>query len=168
MLISILPFGDVDSNDISVLVNGLSVFKAEITVLPHTQIPQKSYNINRNQCNASYFLKQTNLVNGTKVLGVTEIDLYVPELNFVFGLAEIGGKNAVISLHRLKWTDDKHVFNSRIIKEALHELGHTFGLFHCSNMLCVMHFSNSIADTDKKSDEFCVICKQKLPIKGER
>jgi len=97
------------------------------------------------------------------VLGVTEADLYVPGLNFVFGEAECPGNFAIISLHRLK-SSDRDLFLKRILKEAVHELGHTFGLPHCENHLCVMHFSNSIVETDIKDYGFCRNCLNKLKL----
>jgi len=102
-----------------------------------------------------------------KVLGVTAADLYVPHLNFVFGEAYCPGKVAVISINRLRpefynEPPDIRLLLSRMSKEAVHELGHTFGLNHCSNSKCVMYFSNSIVDTDAKGSVFCDRCLQNL------
>ncbi len=101
-----------------------------------------------------------------KVLGVADVDAYTPGLNFVFGEAEIDGSYAVIYLARLKLglyaPVERGVFFERALKEAVHELGHTFGLTHCSNPACVMRFSNSIADTDYKTSEYCSSCRAKL------
>ncbi len=98
-----------------------------------------------------------------RVLGVVDADIFVPELNFVFGEATCPGKAALISLWRLKPefygdTTDIELFSVRALKEAVHELGHTLGLRHCSRSTCVMHFSNSIFDTDKKQGFFCDQC----------
>ncbi len=97
------------------------------------------------------------------VIGVTEVDLYVPGLNFVFGEAECPGNFAIISLHRLK-NPNRGLYLKRVLIEAVHELGHTFGLPHCKNHLCVMHFSNSIVETDIKGTEFCKDCLKGLKI----
>jgi predicted Zn-dependent protease len=96
-----------------------------------------------------------------RALGVIDVDLFVPDLNFVFGLAE--GDRAVIALSRLRAgaleeAADPRLFRQRVAKEAVHELGHTYGLGHCPNRRCVMAFSNSLHDTDVKSREFCTIC----------
>jgi archaemetzincin len=93
---------------------------------------------------------------------VTCRDLYVEGLNFVFGLADSPGKAAVISLHRLHADADGALFRARAVKEAMHELGHTRGLRHCADSRCVMAFSKSLADTDRKGKEFCSRCAQKL------
>ncbi|HDD35370.1 MAG TPA: archemetzincin, partial [Candidatus Desulfofervidus auxilii] len=101
------------------------------------------------------------------ILGIVEVDLYTPGLNFIFGEAAILAGVAIIALARLHQSfygllENEELFKSRTLKEAVHELGHLFGLPHCSNPRCVMHFSNSILDTDKKSAFFCDNCKRKI------
>jgi archaemetzincin len=101
------------------------------------------------------------------VLGVTGVDLMVPGLNFVFGLADPGSGAAVISLARLYpefygQPRDPRRFKERAVKEAVHELGHLLGLGHCPDPACVMSFSNSLADTDRKGQGFCRACRERL------
>ena len=107
------------------------------------------------------------MVKGEKVLGIVDIDLYAPGLNFIFGQADMTSGVALISLCRLRQEfyglpSDDVLFLDRAAKEAIHELGHTFGLEHCKNARCVMHFSNSLADTDLKQAIFCSKCRPKL------
>jgi archaemetzincin len=101
------------------------------------------------------------------ILGVTGVDLTVPGLNFVFGLADPGSRTAVISLARLYpefygQPRDPRRFKARAVKEAIHELGHLWGLGHCPDPACVMSFSNSLADTDRKGPGFCQACRDLL------
>ncbi|MDK2914036.1 MAG: hypothetical protein PWQ79_951 [Thermococcaceae archaeon] len=101
------------------------------------------------------------------VLGVTSLDLYEEGLNFIFGLAHRGLGAAIISLYRLRpefygGLPNPELLGLRAVKEAMHELGHVFGLSHCPNVRCVMHFSNSILDTDLKSPYYCPECRRKL------
>jgi archaemetzincin len=102
-----------------------------------------------------------------RVVGVADVDLYVPRLNFVFGEADVLSRTAIVSLCRLKQeyyglAPDEALFLERATKEIVHELGHTFGLGHCPNNRCVMHFSNSLADTDLKRAHFCDKCRPKI------
>jgi archaemetzincin len=101
------------------------------------------------------------------ILGVTGVDLTVPGLNFVFGLADPPSRCTVISLARLYpefygQPRDPGRFKARAVTEAVHELGHLLGLGHCIDSACVMAFSNSLADTDRKGPGFCKPCREKL------
>jgi archaemetzincin len=102
-----------------------------------------------------------------RIVGIADVDLYVPRLNFVFGEADMVSGTAIISLCRLRpeyygLVPDEALFLERATKEIVHELGHTFGLGHCPNNKCVMHFSNSLADTDLKEAYFCNKCRPKI------
>jgi len=99
------------------------------------------------------------------ILGVTGVDLTVPGLNFVFGLADPPSRCAVISLARLYpefygQPRDPRRFKARAVTEAVHELGHVLGLGYCPDPACVMSFSNSLADTDRKGPGFCEPCRE--------
>ncbi len=101
------------------------------------------------------------------ILGVTGVDLTAAGLNFVFGLADPRSRVAVISLARLYpefygQPRDPSLFKARAVKEAVHELGHLLGLGHCPDPACVMAFSNSLADTDRKGPGFCRRCRELL------
>jgi archaemetzincin len=101
------------------------------------------------------------------ILGVTNVDLFVPGLNFVFGLADPQSRGAVISLARLYpefygQPRNPQLFKARVLKEAVHEIGHILGLDHCPDPVCIMFFSNSLADTDRKGPGFCARCQEML------
>jgi archaemetzincin len=122
----------------------------------------------RRQYNSTKILQSlSTMIKGqdlSRVLGVTSLDLYVPSLNFVFGEAQCPGNVAVISTCRLDpkfyGQTDRSLLFQRALKEAVHELGHTFGMGHCKDHICVMFFSNSIYDTDRKHEKFCHGCSE--------
>ncbi len=107
-----------------------------------------------------------------KVLGITDVDLFIPVLTFVFGEAQMDGTAAVVSTARLRLTYDDRtatppLVETRLVKECLHELGHTFGLVHCPDEACVMSRSNSVLDVDRKRPAFCRDCRVRLRYRME-
>lgn len=167
--IYIIPVGKVED----VLLKDLALtleqrFMADCKIGESIETPPDAYNPERKQYHSTIIinsLKNNDLSESLKILGVTELDLFVPELTFVFGQADLDGPAAIISLHRLRQEfygkgGDEALFRQRMLKEGVHELGHTWGLRHCKNSGCVMHFSNSIADTDQKLADFCKRCKK--------
>lgn len=100
-------------------------------------------------------------------VGITKVDLYEKGMNFVFGVASEKLRSAVVSIHRLRpefygRPSNDELLIERTVKEVMHELGHVFGLSHCPNVRCVMHFSNSVDDTDIKLPYYCPNCERKL------
>ena len=133
--------------------------------------PAYAFNAERNQYDSATILKEvlSQAPEGAeKVIGITDVDLYIPILTFVFGQAQLGGKGALVSCHRLRQEFyglqlQKELLKRRMVKEAFHELGHAFGLTHCSDAHCVMHFANSVREIDRKRDKFCPECRKLLP-----
>ena len=101
------------------------------------------------------------------LVGIADVDLYVPSLNFVFGEASPRTGVCVISIVRLRQEfyrlpSEEELLRERTVKEAVHEIGHLVGLAHCPDPKCVMHFSNSLPDTDEKSTDFCRLCRRNV------
>ncbi|MDF2953257.1 MAG: putative Zn-dependent protease [Thermodesulfobacterium sp.] len=132
----------------------------------------RAYNFKRNQYLADIILREAERFKKNpqeKWLLVVDVDLYASGLNFIFGQADPRSGIGIISLTRLKpefykQKPDEKLFLERILKEATHELGHLFYLPHCENPGCVMSFSNSILDTDKKDSYLCLTCKHILRV----
>ncbi len=162
MQLSILPVGEVEEDVLRDLSHKLEGGGFQVMFLPRLEVPVTAYNKRRRQYRAPGFLELARGQKGDSVLAITGVDLYDKPLNFVFGQAEMGGKAAVVSLHRLR-SPDRDLFLQRALKEVVHELGHTNGLEHCPDKGCVMHFSNTLEDTDLKGPGFCSNCGSRLP-----
>jgi archaemetzincin len=125
---------------------------------------QSVYHIHRNQWESTkllyWFHKKFNPSTEAKVLAISDLDAYSNRVNFVLGEAAIYLPRIKQEFYGLK--PNERLFYERMVKEAVHELGHTFGFSHCKNSLCVMHFSNSLHDTDIKERSFCTFCRNWL------
>ncbi len=170
--ILIVAISPVDRNLLDPLVEPLSsVFGTHVEV-SHAQTLEGSFafNVSRNQYGStqliSVLLDRFEDFQG-KILGVTSGDLFVPVLTYVFGEAQLDGKVAVVSSHRLNdefygLGPNRKLLALRLLKESIHELGHTFGLLHCNDYLCVMHSSTGVEEIDVKTERLCPECTAKL------
>jgi archaemetzincin len=132
--------------------------------------PEDSYNPTRKQYHSTKILKEMLdqiPPDVLKMIGITSSDLFIPILTFVFGEAQLDGKVGIVSSARLQQEfyglpPNQALLQRRLIKEIKHELGHTFGIVHCSLRECVMSVANNIADVDSKGISFCEGCRELL------
>jgi archaemetzincin len=167
--ITLRPLGSVADGTMEKLKDRVgSTFHCPVEIEAGFGDLAQAYDPERKQYHSSKLLTSLKkLERDERVVGVADVDLYVPRLNFVFGEADVVSGTAIVSLCRLRQeyyglAPDDALFLKRATKEIVHELGHTCGLGHCSNNKCVMHFSNSLADTDLKEAHFCSMCRPKI------
>jgi archaemetzincin len=125
-----------------------------------------AYDLTRDQYHSTAILEKlasTSPSQSIKVVAITHVDLFIPILTHVYGEAQLAGKACIVSTFRLQEglfiTAMEKEFENRVVKEVLHELGHTFNLRHCDDKSCIMHYCRSIKDVDRKTDQFCRYCK---------
>lgn len=134
--------------------------------LPALTFPEGSFDANRGQYKSTEIMKMVarcTPADAHRILGVTEGDLAIPTLTFVFGQAQLNGQVAVVSLARLRQEfyglpADETLLRERLVKEVLHELGHTFGLTHCAEAKCVMSLATHAGSVDDKEERYCARC----------
>jgi archaemetzincin len=171
MKVGILQVGQVASEVLASLEAGIPKIFPDTSasiiqeVLP---VPQNAFDKKRGQYNSNVILREINSYAAKRkdfhrVLGVVDTDIFESGLNYVFGEATVSGGAALVSIWRLKpefykEKPDSALYMSRALKESIHELGHTLGVKHCPRSMCLMHFSSSIFDTDKKQNLLCDEC----------
>jgi archaemetzincin len=124
----------------------------------------------RRQYNGDKLLREVNSMNfpeSSKVIGLFNVDLYIPILTYIFGQAQLGGRTGIASLYRLSNERygilyDDTILLERFKKEVIHELGHLYGLIHCHTPTCVMRSSTYVEDIDQKEAQLCVKCRTEL------
>src|SRR3569832_276634 len=167
--LQILPLGTADPDLLDWLCYELEKgFRAETEVVPPMD-PAFAYHPERKQYHSTEILHALSkrVTRKTwRLLAVTDVDLYVPILTFVFGEALLGGRSAIVSYHRLRQeyyglTADRDSLARRLLTEAVHELGHTLHLVHCADHQCVMSSSHAVEWIDIKESRFCRQCADK-------
>lgn len=171
MKIGVLGIGEVAPHILEAAAHGLAETLSDTSCEVIGDVlaaPEHAYDKKRHQYNSTMILGDIKAYAShrpeyNRVLGIIDADIYSSGLNYVFGEAYIDGNAALISLWRLKpefygEEPDTGALELRTLKEAIHEVGHTLGLEHCTRSYCVMHFSNSIFEVDKKQSLFCDQC----------
>lgn len=167
--IGVAPFGDVDR----AALQGVAAFLRErlgmeaeiLTALPD---PAFAYDEKRGQYNAATILRACESMpfdeGLEKVIGILNVDLFIPIFTHVLGEAQEGGRFALASLYRLHREvrrpggPQDRLLVERVVKVAVHELGHLFNMGHCLDGRCLMHYSGNLADLDDTWLAFCRYC----------
>jgi archaemetzincin len=166
-LLQLLPTGNVEDGLLKDLRPAIEeCFSVPCRVLPVRLDPEFAFHGERQQYHSSEIIERMqSFVTGDtwRMLGIAGVDLYIPILTFVFGEAQMGGPCAVLSSHRLRQefyglAPDPELFRQRLIKEAVHEVGHTLGLTHCGDYRCVMASSHAVEWIDLKESRMCGNC----------
>ncbi len=170
--VAIIPIGSVPKAFCRELGQAVAeVLGREAMVLPAMAQPQYAFNPVRGQYHSTSMVRRVgqsiNKRDHIVGVGVADVDLFTPDLNFVFGEADRHERAVVISVARLIPTyygqpADHTRTMRRAVVETLHEIGHIFGLTHCQNEACAMFFSNTLSDTDRKRGAYCDACRDRV------
>jgi len=168
-MVEIVPLEITDEDLLRRLASEITrVLPFECRIADFRRLPDGALDTTRHQYHATRILEHLDASGQSsfRQLGVTAVDLFTPILRYVFGEAMLPGRAALVSTYRLGIAPirddrprDRSVFISRVIKEGIHELGHTFGLTHCDDPSCVMTASLDMARIDAKSTQLCYYCK---------
>ncbi|MCM2314240.1 MAG: archaemetzincin [Thermoanaerobaculia bacterium] len=147
----------------SCLATALGIDTERLDPLPD---PSYAYDEGRGQYSSTLVLHDAlarRPAHAARLLVITEHDIFIPMLSFVYGQAQLDGPVAVLSLARLRQEfyglpPNRPLFLVRARKEALHEIGHTFGLTHCNDPGCAMALSTNIEQLDAKGSDYCSGC----------
>jgi len=169
--IYVASIGEVSPPVVSAVGRKLAdVFDAEVLKHNPSFEPAVAFDRSRNQYSSTILLEalyREPTDDNAKLIGITDLDLFAPVFTFVFGEAQLGGRVALASSFRLRNSfyglpDDPDLLLERLEKEAIHEIGHTFGLVHCNDPRCVMHVSTAAEEVDLKLVELCRACREPI------
>lgn len=165
--ICVMPIGDVPAEDVAFARDVLEAHIGRETIVCEPLPLQDAYYYpERDQYNAAGFLSyvQANAPDEAyRAVGLTAVDLTIPALNFLFGMGRCPGKSAVLSTYRIDYYCESDVQRRvRFAKLIVHELGHTYGLFHCRQPLCGMKFANDYPTLDYSRLSFCERCEERM------
>lgn len=171
--LQLLPIGKLDGGLLHELAPALGeIFRAPCDLLSNPMDPEFAFHGERQQYHSSQILESMQRAlrpDAWRLLGLTAVDLYIPILTFVFGEAQMGGPCAVVSTHRLRQEfyglpEDRDILLQRLLKEAVHEIGHTLHLTHCDDYLCAMAPSHAVEWIDLKEPTLCEACRARAVI----
>jgi archaemetzincin len=166
-VIAIQPFSDFNPSLTKLVYQKLKEINPNTILRTPIQLPQKAYYPPRNRNRADSLIKYlSNFVSAdTVVIGLTNKDISTTKGDIsdfgVMGLGYCPGNSCVVSTFRLAKTN----ISEQFFKLAIHELGHTQGLPHCSNKICFMRDANGKNVFNEEKD-FCPSCKSFLKNKG--
>lgn len=172
----LLPVGMIDSSLLGELQEAIPKrLPVRCEIVPLHLDPAPSYHAERQQFHSSEILQRMfSLVRPTdwRFLAVADVDLYIPILKYVFGEAQMGGPCALVSTFRLRQEfyglePDESLLRERLLKEAIHELGHTLSLRHCQDYQCAMASSHSVEWIDLRDNRMCEACRYELEASGD-
>ncbi len=170
-IITILSFGHFERGFLDKISEAvMHEFNCSVLIREaHVDISE-FYDPGRRQYNGDKILRKVDTLIGhedSKTIGLLNVDLFIPILTYIFGQAQLNGKTAIASQFRLRNESyglqaDEGLLLRRFTKEAIHELGHTFGLIHCHTPTCVMRSSTYVGDIDQKEMQLCAKCRKTL------
>lgn len=172
--IIILTFGFFEQSLISSIIKVVEHETGTKTIHREGRLDlSEYYDPVRRQYNGNSLLRRIESEYNTDneyVIGLFNVDLFIPILTYIFGQAYLNGRTGIVSMYRLTnerygLEVDESLMAARLVKEVIHELGHMFGLVHCIDPVCVMRAGNYVEDIDQKGAEFCSSCRGKIPDK---
>jgi archaemetzincin len=169
--IVLVPVGKIEDGILDRIQPALEeTFRRPTTIHGSLPVPKYAYNPTRTQYHSAAILKRVETLRSIEwdaAIGLVDVDLFVPEVPFIFGEADRSTRSAIISLTRLRpetgtTESKKDLLLKRLICEAIHQIGLIRGLAQCPNNRCVMFYSATVQDTDKKGQSFCANCRKRL------
>jgi archaemetzincin len=172
-LLRLLPVGTVDTALLESLRGEIPQrFLVDCEISRDSLDPIVAYHPERQQYHSSEILEHVTARTSRqdwRILAVTAVDLYIPILKYVFGEAQLQGRCALVSYYRLRQEfygleRDQELLAQRVLKECIHELGHTLGLAHCQDYRCAMASAHAVEWIDIREDTLCEACRAKVEV----
>jgi archaemetzincin len=170
LAVEVIPLGRVNQTAVAVAAGNVqTLLGLDTLVMPPWPEPDYALMPTRGQYDAGIILAR--LAQDAPAprlrLGLTSHDLCLSFVSHVYGQAQLGGRAAVVSLHRLQFFGQSggaphFLALERLAKITLHEMAHLLALTHCRTPGCVMGAVTGLEELDRMILDPCPACEARI------
>lgn len=167
----IVPMGAVERGLLEAAALGATTaYEIETSIDPGLAEPKYAFNPSRSQHNASAIVRKLGQNHRPSasdlVLAIGNVDLFDPDVDFVFGDGDGLLRAAVMGLHRVRTSDDERL-TRRVMGLSVWAVGLALGLRDCEDVRCAMAAPRMPEELERRNGVLCAPCRALLAKGGQ-